>query len=135
MDNPACLKSLTPTASAKDELQPTSADAAGGCPDGLGQTGESPDELVALRNENARLRDRNQELETKTVELQRELANLNLDKGLEMEAADALDAPGTEAVRKRLARLCAPRADGKHGLKGFTVLIGYLQLAGFRLIQ
>lgn len=79
-----------------------------------GMTGETPDELSWLRDENAKLIQEKAELEAKVMELEERMLQVHSAEtlpGLLGNQADE-DMCNDEAARKRLARLCKPRADG-----------------------
>ena len=54
-------------------------------------------------------------LEGEVAELRRELANFRLEADSEIAGEEADDQPGSEAVRKRLGRICSAKAGGNHG--------------------
>lgn len=54
------------------------------------------------------------QLEGEVAELRRELANFRLEADSEI-AGEEADQPGSEAVRKRLGRICSAKAGGNHG--------------------
>ena len=54
-------------------------------------------------------------LEGEVAELRRELANFRLEADSEIAGEEADDQPGSEAVRKRLGRICPAKAGGNHG--------------------
>ena len=95
----------------------------------LGQTGESPDEIMVLREQYMKAMARNADLEVQVKVLQDQLAQVNMHAPERMNVIPELDQnDGTggqpipdvafpasdEAARKRLQRICTPKADGKH---------------------
>jgi hypothetical protein len=89
----------------------------------LGQTGDSPDEIEVLREEYHKVVNRNADLEVQVKMLQDELTQMKIsapgcndtenNEGTGEQGNPEVPA-SEEAARKRLQRICTPKADGKH---------------------
>ena len=89
----------------------------------LGQTGDSPDEIEVLREEYHKVVNRNADLEVQVKMLQHELTQMKIsapgcndtenNEGTGEQGNPEVPA-SEEAARKRLQRICTPKADGKH---------------------
>ena len=85
---------------------------------GLGETGESPDEVQLLKSLNEKLMADNAALEKEVSELTQQLKSLSMaepmdgnDQGDGTNQIPASD----DAARKRLGRICSRNSQGKHG--------------------
>ena len=83
----------------------------------LGETGESPDEVCALKAMNMQLEAEKAGLEQEVANLRKQLSDMTLNQPDEGDTQNEHTFPSTtdEAVRKRLGRICSRTSTGKHG--------------------
>jgi hypothetical protein len=109
----------SPSPAKPAQFEGLEADATPAYPGHLGETGESPDEVCALKAMNMQLEAEKAGLEQEVANLRKQLSDMTLNQPDEGDTQNeqTLTSTTDEAVRKRLGRICARTSTGKHGFK------------------
>lgn len=113
----------SPSPAKPGQLEGLQADGTPAYPGHLGETGESPDEVCALKAMNMQLEAEKAGLEQEVANLRKQLSDMTLNQPDEADTQNEHQNEHTfpsttdEAVRKRLGRICARSSTGKHGFK------------------